>query len=97
MVNISSRLKKLRIDSKLTQIQVAERIGVVDSVISSYESGARYPSLNNIIKLAALYHVSVDYLLGLDHHKMLDVDGLNDEEINVLVQMLDILRSRKSE
>ena len=89
------KLKKLRISSNLTQTQVAKRIGIVVSAVSSYESGTRFPSLEMLIKLAALFHVSTDYLLGIEHSRQLNLDGLTDEEIDVLAHTAELLRCRQ--
>lgn len=95
MVNMCEKLKKLRVSSNLTQAQVAERIGIVVSAVSSYESGTRFPSLEMLMKLSALYHVSTDYLLGVDHSRQLNLDGLTDEEIDVLSHTAELLRNKR--
>jgi transcriptional regulator with XRE-family HTH domain len=63
MVEFGVRLKTLRKEIRLTQKQLASMIGVQHSVISFYEVGDRIPSVEIIIKLAAVLHVSSDYLL----------------------------------
>lgn len=62
---MGEKLKSLRIEKKLTQKQVADRIGLAISAVSSYESGTRYPSYDVLVKLARIFHVSTDYLLGM--------------------------------
>jgi len=57
-------LKGLRKQKKLTQQDLAEIIGVDRVTLARYESGARLPSLEVLIKLADFFEVSVDYLLG---------------------------------
>lgn len=70
MVNTGERLKTLRIENGLTQKQVAERVGVAVSAISSYEGGIRLPSYGVLIKLSKLYHVTTDFLLGAEKRVM---------------------------
>ena len=94
MVNMGDKLKTLRLERKLTQKQLADRIGLAVSAVSSYESGVRYPSYDVLIKLARIFHVSTDYLLGIASARSLDVAGLDDEEIGVVARMIDILRSK---
>ena len=48
MVNFGEKVKLLRKERNLTQKQLADMLGVVVSAISSYESGARYPSYDEI-------------------------------------------------
>ena len=94
-MNMGEKLKSLRIEKKLTQKQVADRIGLAISAVSSYESGTRYPSYDVLVKLARIFHVSTDYLLGMTDTRNVDVTGLNDNEIELVSQIVDMLRSKK--
>lgn len=51
----------------LTQVQLAQKLGLTKSVISAYETGRRLPSYDILIHIARIYNVSTDYLLGLEH------------------------------
>lgn len=92
LVNMGEKLKSLRTEKKLTQKQIADRIGLAISAVSSYESGTRYPSYDALIKLARIYHVSTDYLLGITDSRNIDVTGLEDDEIELIAQLVDKLR-----
>ena len=61
------------------------------SAVSSYESGSRYPSYDALVRLARIFHVSTDYLLGITEKRNIDVTGLNDNEIEVVSQLVEIL------
>ena len=50
--------------NKLTQKQVAEYLGITQPSYIRYENGQAEPTLANLVKLAVLFDVSVDYLLG---------------------------------
>ncbi len=92
MVNMGDKLHSLRTEMKLTQKQVADRIGLAISAVSSYESGTRYPSYETLIKLSRMSHVSTDYLLGLTEKRSVDVTGLEDAEIELITQLVDKLK-----
>lgn len=94
MVNIGKKLKALRIEKNLTQKQVADRIGLSISAVSSYESGNRYPSYDVLVKMARIFHVSTDYLLGMTDTRNIDVTGLNESEIALVSQLVDMLRNK---
>ena len=94
MVNMGKKLKNLRKQKRLTQKQVADRIGLAISAVSSYEAGTRYPSYDVLIKLARIYHVSTDYLLGMTDKKELDISGLKDEEVEAISQLVNILKNK---
>lgn len=93
MVNFGNRVKMLRIEKRLTQKQLADQVGVAVSAISSYESGNRYPSYEVLINLARIFHVSTDYLLGLNKRIEIDVSGLEEEEIDAVTQIVTLLRN----
>jgi len=94
LVNMGEKLKMLRKEMGLTQTQVAARTGVVVSAVSAYESGMRYPSYKVLIKLAALYHVSTDFLLGVSNTRSIDVSGLSEEDIAALQKLVDNIRNK---
>lgn len=95
LVNIGSKLKKLRLEKALTQSQVAQRIGVTTAMVSSYELGSRLPSYEKLIKLAALYDVSTDYLLGLVTPKIPGMDQLTDHQLNILQEIVEQFIARE--
>ncbi len=94
MVNMGEKIKSLRVENKLTQKQLAERIGLAISAISSYEAGTRYPSYESLVKLSRIFHVSTDYLLGITPTRNIDVSGLNDSEIEAVVVLVEMLRNK---
>ena len=95
MVDFSQKLKQLRKDKHLTQAQVAVRIGVTASMVSSYETDIRLPSYEVMLRIADIFGVSVDYLLGRQEGRFLDISELSDEEASVVSDMVNILMKRK--
>ena len=81
MYKLGERLKELRKQQGLTQVQVAERLGLSKAVISSYEVASRHPSYDILIKMAALYGVTTDYLLGLDNRSLIVVSWLTPTQL----------------
>ena len=94
---MGEKLKSLRIEKKLTQKQVADRIGLAISAVSSYESGTRYPSYDVLVKLARIFHISTDYLLGMTDKRNIDVTGLSDNQIELVSQLVDTLRNKNND
>ncbi len=60
----SKIVKDLRNARKLTQGQVAEAIGITYQSYQAYELGIALPTLENFVKLADFFEVSLDYMLG---------------------------------
>lgn len=63
-MNSGKVLKALRLQANLSQSELAQRLGISRSAVSNYESGIRDPNYDILLKLAAFFHVSTDYLLG---------------------------------
>ncbi len=59
------RLKELRTEKGVGQVELAARIGVSKGIISLWENGLREPTMSNIIALSQYFGVSADYLIGL--------------------------------
>lgn len=91
MVDFGNRLRRLRKERKLTQKELAGRIGVKNSVISFYEVGDRTPSLEVLVKLSKALHVSTDVLLGLDKGETVDVAGLSEKDKQYIRYLIDRL------
>ena len=97
MVELADRLRELRQERGWTQGRVAERLGVTPSVISAYENGIRQPSYEVLIKLARLYGVTSDYLLGIsgrrtpDSQHLVSLDRLSPTNIALVSQLIRAL------
>ena len=91
-------LKNLRIEKGLNQTELAEKLFINKSMISSYEKGTRMPSLDVLIQLTFIFNVSIDYMLGVqrnnieDKQKSIDISGLNDNQIKIIENLIDEFR-----
>lgn len=61
---LSNKLKQYRESAEITQREAATAIGVSESAYRSYELGDRKIPVDLLVKLAAIYHTSVDVLIG---------------------------------
>lgn len=94
MVDFGNVLKKLRQQEGLTQQQLANKLGVTKSVISYYELQERYPSPDVLTKLARIFHVSTDYLLGIEKGEVIDLSGLDEEDIVTVKRLVTSLKNK---
>ena len=81
---IGERIKELRISRKLTQLVLAQRLGVTDSLISAYENSIATPSYDILLGLADIFHVTTDYLLGRERTMSLDTKGLTESQVEMV-------------
>ena len=61
---LASRIRQLREKSELTQQELANLLHVSKASICKYEKDKSYPSLDILLKMADIFNVSTDYLLG---------------------------------
>ena len=65
---VGARIKAMRKKIGLTQAEVAKKLGIAPQSVTNYEAGKTDPSIRNLISLAAVLDVSIDYLLGRTVH-----------------------------
>lgn len=97
MTDFGELLKSLRTSAGLTQKQLAERLGISKNAVSYYEKSLRCPSADIVIKLAGVFHVSADHLLGLDYKSQsFDLSALTEKEREFLRCVYRFLCDRRS-
>ena len=95
MVDFGTTLKELRRRAGMTQKELADRLWLSKATVSYYEQSVRYPSPDILVKISGVFHVSTDYLLGLEEKKQtLDVTDLPDEDIEFLKNTVELLRKK---
>jgi transcriptional regulator with XRE-family HTH domain len=80
-MKFGENLKNLRKNQKMTQEELAEKIGVSRQSVSKWENGESYPEMNNIMILCDIFHCKINSLVN---DSLIDVDSL-DEEIKMSV------------
>lgn len=71
---LGQRLKTLREAKRLTQRELGDMVGVSDSAVGQWENDRREPSVRILVKLAQIFGVSVDYLLGRKDNEPADLE-----------------------
>lgn len=61
---VHNRIKELRLQNKISQQELSSHLGVARSTVAMWESGASQPDHATVIKIADLFNVTTDYLLG---------------------------------
>lgn len=89
--SFGKRLRELRQESGLNQIQLAEKLGMSRGSISFYENADRMPDLNLLERAAEFFDVTIDYLLGKSENRnpsysdICKMLGLSDRTIETIV------------
>ena len=106
MTEFSDILKTLRKERGWSQPDLAQRLGVSKSTISMYEQGRREPDVDTCRKIADIFQVDMDYLLGRDETSSghfspvtiaahLDTYGLTDAELEDVADYIKFIRSKR--
>lgn len=95
-MQLGERIKALRQECGLTQLQLSKKIGVSNVSLQYWESGARTPYISAVIALAKTFDVTVDYLLGVDiKQDEKDKELLTQEESLLLLNYRSLDRHGK--
>lgn len=84
------RIKALREQNKISQTDLANKIGVSPSSVSMWETNRREICQNELIKLSNLFNVSIDYILGTDN-------VLNNIDIAFYNQLGELTQEQKQD
>jgi transcriptional regulator with XRE-family HTH domain len=104
-MNFQKRLTELRKANKLSQEELAKSIGVHTNILGRYERDEVKPSIDVVIKIAEVFNVSIDYLVGkidneLDKdiiNKVMTIQKLPDTDKQHIMFTLDaMLRDAKA-
>lgn len=86
-MKLSARIKFLREQANMTQLELAQILHISNSTLSQYESGGRTPSDDVKIRIADQFSVSLDYLLGRTDEKEpptpVTGDGRDEKDIRL--------------
>ena len=90
---LGARIKELRKEFGLSQVELAMRMEVTKQTISNWENGNIQPSVDMLVGLANVFNVTTDYLLGLDDVPRLSIEGLPMSFAAHLAQLIEDFRS----
>ena len=91
---IHERIKMLREQYHYSQADLANKLGIARTSVLAWENQTSVPAMKHIIELAKLFRVSTDYLLEVDNKRMLSLEGLEEDEINIICNLLNYFDSK---
>lgn len=91
---LGQQINELRIAMGWSQVQLAEKLNISKQTVSNWENENIQPSIEMLVRLAKVFRVSTDYLLGLDKAQTLNVDGLPKTFITHLTQIIEDYRQK---
>lgn len=85
---ISERIRQLRERVGFSQSQLAKKLDVTRSSVNAWEMGISAPTTQYVVAMAKLFHVSTDYLLGMESTLQFSMEGYTQEEIRLIFDMI---------
>lgn len=85
---IADRIKSIREQKNMTQAELAKQLGITRSSVNAWELGISIPSTQYVVELASIFRVSTDYLLGVASTATICVNGLTEEDIQVVQKLV---------
>lgn len=89
---LGQRINELRLAFGWSQVELAKRLRVSKQTISNWENENIQPSIEMLVRLANLFGVTTDYMLGLDNVPRLNVEGLPVDIIAHISQLIGDFR-----
>ena len=86
MEEFGRRLKERMIDKNMTEAELAQKVQLWSSILTSYLRGERFPGYYTLLRIADALDVSIDFLLGL-----------RDEPSSTLLSIKALARKRSQE
>lgn len=91
---LGQRIVEMRTALGWSQVELAKRLRVAKQTVSNWENENIQPSIEMLVRLAKLFHVTTDYMLGLEHEVQLNVEGLPLSFVAHLSQIIDDYRQK---
>ena len=91
---LGQRIKELRTVFGWNQVQLAEKLNITKQTVSNWENENIQPSVEMLVRLAKLFSVSTDYLLGIDIIPQINTQGLPITFVAHLIQLVQDYRDK---
>lgn len=91
---LNESIRRLRLARGMNQIEFGKLVGVTKQCVSNWENDNVLPSVEMLVKIADIFGVSTDYLLGRTSIAQIDVSALSEEERAHIALIVNDLRAR---
>jgi len=88
IIQACKRIKELRVSRGMKQTELAKIMSVTRSSVNAWEMGISAPTAAKLVELSLYFHVSTDYILGLDEREFIALDCLDEEQREILYALL---------
>ncbi len=92
----ASRLRQLRKNQGLTQFALADALGVSRACLRNWELSETTPPLEALVGIVMYFHVSSDFLLGLEERTCIQVDFLSERAVNAISNLVQVMKEENN-
>lgn len=92
-MTLNENIRQLRLARNLSQVDLANALGVTKQSVSNWENNNIQPSIDMLVRLAEFFSVSTDSMLGLNHRKYLEISELTDFQLAHISAIIDDIRA----
>ena len=89
---LSERIREIRIAKKISQVELAKKLGVTKQSVSNWENDNIQPSVEMLSKIADELNVTTDYLLDRNERRLLDVTGIPENVVQNLQELIEFIK-----
>ena len=86
---ICDKIRELRERAGYSQSQLAKKLDVTRSSVNAWEMGLSTPTTQYVVALTKLFHVSADYILGIEPEYSVSLRGYTDKEVALVMNLLE--------
>lgn len=97
LIILSERIRELRVKQGYTQVSLAQKLSVTKQAVSNWENGNIQPSIDMLVRLADLFSVTTDYLLGREYTLRADLSRLRPEVAGHILLLIQDLAGESPE
>jgi transcriptional regulator with XRE-family HTH domain len=92
VIQADTRIKQLRQKHGITQTELARIMSVTRSSVNAWEMGISVPTAAKLVELSIYFHVSTDYILGLESAETINLDSLSEEQKSLIYSLISYFK-----
>lgn len=96
LYELCERIAELRWQARLTQAELAKRLGVTRSAVNSWEMGLSIPQLKYVIEMSEIFNTTIDSMLKSSKQVVIDITDLTKDEQQAVFNIVDCLKQYHS-
>ncbi len=93
---IYNRIKELRENAGISQSVLAKKLNISRSAVNAWEMGISTPTTQYVVAIAKLFHVTSDYLLGINSDYSIRIENYTEEELALVYGLIKYIDEQKS-